>query len=88
MTYREHKKQSMNNFIFNETLTYFSSKDIFPSELHVMAIISMANTPQGHHCLAHTATLTVMYCVSFDPSNMSPDPDTDKGSIEIQQIHS
>jgi hypothetical protein len=29
-----------------------------------------------------------MYCVSFDPSNMSPDPDTDKGSIEIQQIHS
>ena len=54
----------------------------------LMAIISMASTPEGHHCLAYVAMLTAVYCVAFDPSNMSPDPVTGTSPVKLVQIHS
>ena len=88
MPHHEHMKYDADNFIVNKILTSFSIDEEMPSYFHVIAVISMASTLQGHHFLAHTTTLTAMYCVAFDPSNMSPDPVTPKSQIELEQIHS
>lgn len=83
MPHREHVVQTETDFEFDEILTSVQVSQNKPS-LDAMAIVSMAETPVGHQCLAYAATLTSVYCVAL----ISPTTEVASQYVELQKVHS
>ena len=74
MPHREYKKLNDDDFVVEQEVTGIPLHFQMSTDLHVMSIASMTDTPTGHHCLTYTDTLTTICCVVLDPFDMTPDP--------------